>query len=101
MTSVEGDEQGSVLPKPFELAQNFPNPFNPATEIQFSLPRKCDVKLEVFNILGQRIATLVNRPMEAGYHTATFDGSKVASGIYLYRLQAGDFVESKKMMLVK
>ncbi len=83
------------------LHSNCPNPFNPSTGISFSLPHACHVNLQVFNIMGQRMGTLINRQMEAGNHTVTFDGSKVASGVYLYRLQAGDFVESKKMLLVK
>ena len=90
----------SQLPDAY-LLQNYPNPFNPTTEICFSLPHACHAKLEIFNITGQRIQGLVNRQMEAGYHTVSFDGSKVASGVYLYRLEAGDFVESKKMILIK
>ena len=89
------------LPLTFSLGQNNPNPFNPTTEISFSLPQASHAKLEIYNIKGQKMATLVNRHMEAGYHTVSFDGGKLASGIYLYRLQADDFVETKKMMLVK
>ena len=89
------------LPLTFSLSQNYPNPFNPTTEISFSLPHASHVNLEVYNIRGQRISTLVDRRMEAGYHTVSFGDSQVSSGVYLYRLNAGDFVESKKMMLVK
>jgi len=89
------------LPNGFTLFQNYPNPFNPTTEIWFGLSQPSHVRLEVYNIAGQNVATLVNRQMEAGFHTVTFDGSKVASGMYLYRLTAGGFVESKKMLLVK
>ncbi|UCG61687.1 MAG: T9SS type A sorting domain-containing protein [Candidatus Zixiibacteriota bacterium] len=89
------------LPAEFSLGQNYPNPFNPTTDISFSLPQATHVKLEVFNIMGQRVSTLVDRQMAAGTHTVTFDGGQVASGTYLYRLQAGDKVETKKMSLVK
>ncbi len=89
------------LPLTFSLSQNYPNPFNPTTEISFSLPHASHVNLEVYNIRGQRISTLVDRQMEAGYHTVSFGGSQVSSGVYLYRLRAGEFAESRKMMLVK
>ncbi|UCG61684.1 MAG: T9SS type A sorting domain-containing protein [Candidatus Zixiibacteriota bacterium] len=90
----------SSQPNSFSIS-NYPNPFNPTTAISLSLPHACYVNLEIFNIKGQRIETLVDGEMTAGSHTVTWDGSRVASGIYLYRLQAGDFVESKKMMLIK
>ncbi|UCD64464.1 MAG: SBBP repeat-containing protein [Candidatus Zixiibacteriota bacterium] len=94
-------QEGGGLPGTFSLSQNYPNPFNPVTEIEFALPKACHARLEIYNIVGQRVTTLVNRQMEAGLHTVNFDGSKVASGVYMYRLQAGDFVESKKMLLLK
>ncbi|UCG61688.1 MAG: T9SS type A sorting domain-containing protein [Candidatus Zixiibacteriota bacterium] len=89
------------LPNTSVLRQNYPNPFNPTTEIAFTLPRAAHVKLEVFNIMGQRVETLINRYMEAGEHTASFDASGMATGMYVYRLQAGGIVESKKMLMVK
>jgi len=89
------------LPMSFELGGNYPNPFNPTTEIQFSLTEYSQVKLEVFNILGQRVATLVDQPMDAGYYTVEWDANEYASGVYLYRLTAEDFVETKKMLLLK
>ncbi len=88
-------------PKEFKLEQNYPNPFNPTTTIQFAVPSVSDVKLEVFNILGQKVASLVNRRMEAGLHTINFNATNLSSGVYFYRLQAGNFVQTKKMMLVK
>ena len=88
-------------PKEFKLEQNYPNPFNPTTTIQFAVPSVSDVKLEVFNILGQKVATLVNRRMEAGVHTVNFNATNLSSGVYFYRLQSGSFVQTKKMMLVK
>lgn len=95
-----------LLPKVYSLSQNYPNPFNPMTTIEFSLPMASDVALEVFNIAGQKVATLVNSRLEAGYHSVTWDsrnnsGEPLASGIYLYRLKADAFVETKKMMLLK
>jgi subtilisin family serine protease len=89
------------LPTEFALHQNYPNPFNPATEIGFALPEASTVKLEVFNILGQRVITLIDAEMEAGEHTAQWDASDVSSGVYLYRLEANDFVSTKKMVLLK
>lgn len=93
-----GDES---LPTEFSLGQNYPNPFNPATEISFSLPSASHVKLEIFNVMGQKVATLVDGQVEAGEHIVKWDGSKAASGVYLYRLQADDFVDTKKMILLK
>ncbi|UCE24988.1 MAG: M20/M25/M40 family metallo-hydrolase [Candidatus Zixiibacteriota bacterium] len=89
------------LPGSFALSQNYPNPFNPGTEIDFDVPRPGHVKLEIFNIIGQRVIALVDRPMPAGSYSVSWDGAGVASGIYLYRLTAGDFVMSKKMMLIR
>jgi len=89
------------LPTEFALHQNYPNPFNPITEISFCLPNAVDVKLEIFNIMGQKVATVADRRFEAGNHTIEWNGSQVASGVYLYRLRAGDYVESRKMILLK
>ena len=90
-----------TLPNAFSLKQNYPNPFNPSTDISFALPVATNVKLEIFNILGQKLITLIEQRLPAGNHTITWDGSDFASGVYLYRLKAGDFVETKKMMLIK
>ena len=88
-------------PKEFKLEQNFPNPFNPTTKIQYQLPQDARVTLKVYDILGSEVVTLVNEDQEAGYKEIQFNGSSIASGMYVYRLQSGDYVSTKKMMLVK
>ena len=89
------------LPREFSLGQNYPNPFNPSTEINFALPTACDVSLEIYNITGQRVTTLVDAYLEAGQHSVLWDAWSNASGVYFYRLTAGEFTETKKMMLLK
>jgi len=94
------------IPATFELAQNYPNPFNPSTEIRFSLPKAADVKLEVYDITGRMVKTLVNENLSAGSHRVNWNasgenGQKVSSGVYLYRITAGEFVSAKKMVLLK
>jgi photosystem II stability/assembly factor-like uncharacterized protein len=89
------------IPKRFLLLQNYPNPFNPSTTIRYSLPQRSHVTLTVFNILGQQVATLVNETRNAGVHEAEFDGAGLSSGLYFYRLQAGDFIQTKKFLIVK
>jgi hypothetical protein len=90
-----------VVPTSFSLSQNYPNPFNPTTLIAYSIPKNTFVTLKVYNVLGQEVATLFAGNQKAGNYVATFDGSKCASGIYLYRLQAGSVSITKKMVLVK
>jgi hypothetical protein len=85
----------------FELAQNYPNPFNPSTMINFTLAKASDVKLAVYNVLGQQVATLLNQHMSAGSQSVVFDASKLTSGVYFYRLDAGSFSSVKKMMFLK
>ncbi len=98
-TSVE--ELDNNRPNQFTLNQNYPNPFNPTTNITFTIPQSSDVKLEVFNAVGQKVATLVNGVRNAGSHTITFDASRFASGVYLYRLTSGNSVQVNKMLLLK
>ncbi len=95
------DHNASGLPKDFVLAQNYPNPFNPSTVIPFSLPVASHVKMEVFNILGQNLATLLDENLAAGNHNVRFDASLYPSGIYFYRWTHGGASETRKMVLVK
>ncbi len=88
------------LPLSFSLSQNYPNPFNPTTTIEYSLPSKSDVSLTIYNVTGQKVKE-INEPQEAGYHSFEWDASNVASGVYFYKIIAGDFSETKKMMLLK
>ncbi|MEO8167948.1 MAG: T9SS type A sorting domain-containing protein, partial [bacterium] len=88
-------------PAIFMLYQNYPNPFNPATNISYDLPKTSFVSLKIFNMIGQEVATLVNGVQEAGFKSVTFDASALASGVYLYRIVAGSFIQTKKMILMK
>jgi len=99
-TSI-GDGANGNTASQFYLEQNYPNPFNPETHISFGLPYASDVKIEVFDILGNKVATLLDSSRPAGNHTIDFDASNLASGLYLYRIQAGGFVQMKKMVLMK
>ncbi len=85
----------------FELLQNYPNPFNPKTTIQFTLPYKTFVNLSIFNLLGEKLIELVNREMDEGNHKIDFDGSNLSSGIYIYKIVAGEFTGTKKLTLIK
>jgi hypothetical protein len=89
------------VPEKFNLQQNYPNPFNPTTQIQYSITDAATVQLDVYNILGKRVATLVSEQKQPGSYEVTFDGSNLASGVYLYRLQAGSKVSTKKLILAK
>lgn len=100
VTSIEEIVEAS-MPKEVRLAQNYPNPFNPSTEIRFQLPESRDVRLNIYDMLGRNVATLVDNRMTAGEHRVNFDASNLSSGMYIYRLQAGDRVLTRKMTLIK
>jgi hypothetical protein len=97
----ESPGAGTLVPSSFALEQNFPNPFNPLTTIRYGIPTCSIVKLSVYNTLGQQVALLQDGEQEAGYHEVKFDGSGLSSGVYFYRLTAGTFVETKKLLLVR
>jgi hypothetical protein len=99
---VNSVRQLGDLPQGFALAQNYPNPFNPTTTINFSLGKASNVKLTVYNVLGQKVATLINNShMDVGAYAVQFDARNLASGVYFYRFEAGDFKANKKMLLIK
>jgi len=89
------------IPVGYNLSQNYPNPFNPTTNISFEIPEAAEVRLDVFNVLGQRVAVLANGHFAQGVHHVAFDGSRLASGVYIYRIQSGSFVQARKMVLIK
>ena len=106
---IDGDTMGTITsvtsadrePISYQLYQNYPNPFNPSTSIRYQLPKDGFVTLKVYDVLGKEVATLVNEVRIAGEYTVTFDGSGLPSGVYVYRLKAGSYVSSHKMLLLK
>jgi hypothetical protein len=104
-TGVADNDKGQ-LPTKYSLGQNYPNPFNPNTEIVFALPKTGQVRLTLYNIMGQKVVTLTDQRLEAGYHRVEWDGRnsdglQVASGVYFYKLEVEDFTDTKKMLLLK
>lgn len=93
--------EGSKIPAAFNLYQNYPNPFNPVTEIRFDLPKSLFVNLTVFNIVGGNVEVLINENLEAGTYSVDWNASQYPSGIYFYKFSSGDFVQTRKMILVK
>ena len=98
LTTVQG---GQEIPTAYTLAQNYPNPFNPSTSITFAIPKSTFVTLKVYSISGELVSTLIEKEMSAGWHFTTFDASHLASGVYFYRIQAGDFSYARKMVLTR
>ncbi|MCX6640698.1 MAG: SBBP repeat-containing protein, partial [bacterium] len=92
---------GAPLPTEYRLSQNYPNPFNPTTTIRYELPTRSQVKLEVFDVSGRLVSTLINGWRKAGSHEVTFDASGLAAGVYVYRLQVGEYTGVEKMVLLK
>ncbi len=101
VNTVTGTDEGGSVPKEFSLKQNYPNPFNPTTMIQFELPKESRIRLEVFNIIGQKVATMFEGVKPAGYHDILFDASHLTSGIYIYKLTVPNQTFAKKMVLTK
>jgi hypothetical protein len=103
---VTQEEMERSRPESFSLQQNHPNPFNPQTQVRYDLPQDCEVKLTIYNLLGQKVKVLVDEHQSAGHKAVFWDGKdergvEVASGIYFYKIQAGEFVQTKKMLLLK
>ena len=100
LTSIK--DINNQIPKDYKLAQNYPNPFNPTTRIKFYLKQGSKVKLDVYNMIGQKVAELINQELPSGFHEVEFNGAGLASGVYIYRLNAGNkFTSVKKMILEK
>ena len=100
LVSVEQLYNGAI-PEKYELSQNYPNPFNPITNIKFQIVERGSVTLKIYDILGNEVTTIINKELEAGYYKYDWDASELASGVYLYRIRAGKYVETKKMLLLK
>jgi hypothetical protein len=94
------NSEGTVVLK-YELNQNYPNPFNPSTTINYAIPFDNLVTMKIYNVLGQEVFTLVNEQQKAGRYQASFDASRLSSGAYFYRIEAGSFSSLKKMMLLR
>jgi hypothetical protein len=100
-TTVSNDNVSSSVPARFELNQNYPNPFNPTTKIKYAVAKPSNVTIKIYDMLGAEVMTLVNQQHAPGYYEINFDGGKLASGTYIYQLRTNNYVETKKMMLVK
>jgi len=98
-TTGAGSKDEDVVPAGYVLEQNFPNPFNPSTTLRYALPARTYANLTVFNALGQQVARLVSGYVDAGYHEVRFDAGGLSSGVYFYRMQAGNFVQTRKFLL--
>lgn len=101
LTLVSVGKEDDLLPVEFALDQNFPNPFNPSTLIKFALPSSGHITLDVFNSLGEKVTSLIDGMMEAGFHSVAFDATHLPSGIYFYQISTGTKVFTKKMVLLK
>ena len=98
---VDVEDEEGALPMTYKLEQNYPNPFNPSTIIKFAVPERSMVQIKIYDILGSELVTLVNEEMEMGWYEKVFNASGYSSGMYIYRMQAGDYINTKKMLLVK
>ncbi|MCB0262916.1 MAG: T9SS type A sorting domain-containing protein [Calditrichaeota bacterium] len=95
------DDDQPAVAKAFSLEQNYPNPFNPETRIRYSVPKSANVTLSVYNLVGQKVAVLVNETQASGTYEISFDASHLSSGVYFYQLQAGEFSNVRKMLLTR
>jgi hypothetical protein len=95
------DVKKTDIPTVYSISQNYPNPFNPTTKIKFGLPNAGLTKLIIYDLLGREVQTLINKELETGYHEINFDAGNFTSGVYFYRIQSGDFIQTKKMILIK
>ncbi len=95
------EDDQTIIPTVFKLEQNYPNPFNPSTKIKFAVPEKNNVVIKIYDILGSEIVTLVNEEMDAGWYQRSFNANGYSSGIYLFRMEAGNYVNTKKMILLR
>jgi hypothetical protein len=100
VTGVKNDNNQNILSE-YHLSQNYPNPFNPTTNIEFKIKASGKVQLKVYNMLGEEVATIIDKQMAAGFHRINFDASTLTSGIYFYKLMANEFVATKKMIIMK
>ncbi|MEJ2307055.1 MAG: T9SS type A sorting domain-containing protein, partial [candidate division WOR-3 bacterium] len=96
-----GLEEPAKIPSDYFLGQNYPNPFSPATRIQYGLPRAAHVRIDLYNVSGQRVDVIIDKKQSAGYHSVDFYAENLATGIYFYTIEANDFSQTRKMILVK
>jgi hypothetical protein len=98
---ITGISSTPEIPTEFAMNQNYPNPFNPVTTIKYQLPKAELVTIKIYDIIGKEISTLINRTQNAGYYEVNFNAGKLSSGIYFYKMVAGDFVSIKKLVVLK
>jgi hypothetical protein len=101
LETIEITDPRATIPTHFELMQNYPNPFNPSTKIYFAIPEETNVKITIYNMLGEVVVELLNRPLNAGYHEVVFNSQQYPTGVYYYRMNAGNYTDNKKMVLIK
>ncbi|MCW8849360.1 MAG: T9SS type A sorting domain-containing protein, partial [Melioribacteraceae bacterium] len=99
--SIVAIEDNSGIPTEYGLGQNFPNPFNPSTIISYQLPKSSYVNISIYDILGNLVTKLVDREMQAGYHTVSWNASNLSNGVYFYTIRSGSFIATKKLLLLK
>lgn len=101
ITSVEQISDDATIPKQFRLEQNYPNPFNPSTTIQFAIPVSSPVSIKLYDVLGRQVVVLLDEEMQPGVYKLSFEAGELASGVYFYRIQASEFTQTRKLMLLK